>query len=344
MKSSAPEQAFGRRQHGYDSGFKWIDFKITNRCNRRCVYCGVSHDKPRAAERLASETIASTLHDALDLGFTHYALLGGEPSLREDICKVFEPFHGTKKPKSLMVITNGVRFNEELYRSLFATDADEATLVFSMDSFRKPNYKFQDPVMCLRHIMAIKKIAEEYDGHPGRRTVAVHTVISRENFRDFVKMLDFFGGKDIDVSLGLVCPAFFLNKGEPGAYNEFTYAELEGILRNLDELSDSGRLNFGNSTLRDYLRIFPYGKLRMASTCRAGRQAVIINPDGAVFPCISQSYLGGKSFGNITTEPFSAIYLRMQMFSCTWKESAACWDHFLWDRLAAKSDSGGPIE
>ena len=138
-----------------------------------------------------------------------------------------------------MVITNGVRFNEELYHSLFATNADEATLVFSMSPW-------------------------DSSGRP-----------------------------------------FFLNKGEPGAYNEFTYAELEGILRNLDELSDSGMLNFGNSTMREYLLIFPYGKFWMASTSRAGRQAVIINPGRAVFLCIfAELPRGRKSSGNTRQSRF----------------------------------------
>jgi MoaA/NifB/PqqE/SkfB family radical SAM enzyme len=319
------------------TAFKWLDFKITNRCNRRCVYCGVSHDSPNAPELLPSEAIARALKEALEVGFTHFALLGGEPSLREDIQTIFGPFHGTLKPKSLMVITNGVRFNEELYRSLFSSDAEEAILVFSMDSFSRPNYKFQDPDASLGHIRAIQRLAKEYDGRNGRRRVSIHTVVSRENFQNMTNLVKIFHDMELDVSMGLVCPSRFMDGGNPKAYNEFTFAELDSILGQLEELDRSGSLEFANRTLRDYLRVYPYGKLQMSSTCRAGRQAVIINSDGSVFPCISQSYLGGHSFGNVGNESFACIYRRMETFVCTWKESPACWDHFLWDRMALES-------
>ena len=35
--------------------FRWLDFKITNRCNNKCVYCGGSNDPPSIPEKLSFE-------------------------------------------------------------------------------------------------------------------------------------------------------------------------------------------------------------------------------------------------------------------------------------------------
>ena len=254
--------------------------------------------------------------------------------MRESIPTIFDAFRGGPRAASLMAITNGVVFNEALYRNLFDTNADSATLVFSFDSFRKPNYKFQDPATCLRHISAIRAIAAEYDGSLGRRSVSVHTVISRENLGDVERQVEFFRGSGIDVSLALVCPSRFVESRTPGAYNEFTYTELARVVEQLESLDRRGHLSFANRTLLEYLRVFPCGGLHLSSTCRAVRQVAFINPDGEVFPCVPQSYNGGASFGNIARESFSKICSRLESFRCGFSESPACWDHFLWDRLA----------
>lgn len=317
--------------------FKWLDFKITNRCNLKCTYCGVSHDAPAARELLTSGTVAKTLAHALRSGFSHFALLGGEPSLRADLRRIFASFRGPTGPKSLLVITNGVIFNEVLYRCLFESNAEEAVLVYSMDSLKRPNYKSQDPTRALECIQRIGRIASEYEGIEGVRRVAVHTVISRENFRDVAELVDTFRELGIEVSLGLVCPSRFVMDGEPSAYNEFAYSELESIVSQLNDLERSGHLSTANKILRDYLEEYPYGKLHQASDCKAGKQVVIINPDGEVFPCVPHSYLGGTRYGNVSVDSFEDILARVSQFVCNWSESPACWDHYLWDRLAQGS-------
>jgi len=318
--------------------FRWLDFKITNRCNRRCTYCGVSHDTPSSPEILGVDVVQAALGDALRLGFAHFALLGGEPSLRHNIADVFEPFRGQIRARSLIVITNGVVFNEALYRGLFSTNAEAATLVFSLDSLRAPNYKSQNPETSLDHLRAIQAVAREYDGVNGRREVSVHAVISRENLWDVESHVETLLNLGIDVSLALVCPACFLDTETAKAFNEFSHAELGGILRQLESLDRRGRLNFANRTLLSYLRADGYGKMRLSGSCRAGRQVVIINSDGEVYPCIPESYGGGGSFGNISREHFSAIFPRMASFKCRSSVSQACWDHFMWDNLAANHE------
>lgn len=313
--------------------FKWLDFKITSRCNNKCAYCGVDHNPPLTKDILTTETIVKTLQDALNAGFNFFALLGGEPSLRNDWDEIVKPFEGTNGIV-LMVITNGLIFNEGMYRAVYASGADYASIVYSVDSLKKPNYKNQDPSIIVKYIDRLIDIAKEYCTPQKIRKVEVHTVISRENYNNFSYLVNFFSKKSVDVSLALVCPSFFVNNGKNLPYNVFTYDELDAILNELKDLEKSGKLNFPNTVLMEYLNHYPLGNLDFAETCNAGKEHVIINFDGEVYPCITESYRQGLRYGNIIAERFLEIYRRMENFKCNSKFSPACWDHYLWNKLS----------
>ncbi len=316
--------------------FKWLDFKITNRCNNNCVYCGVKHDPPFSSEILPLEYIKNTLSDAISLGFTNFALLGGEPSIREDIERIFSSFEDCPGI-TLLVITNGLLYNERMYRGAFASGAGIAKIVYSFDSFKKTNYKNQNPKIALTNIDRIHKMANEYN-NGFERNVEIHSVISRENYSCFSELVRYFSSKEIDVSLALVCPSEFKKETNQNEYNSFTFDELEIILKQLRELHDEGRLNFANTVLLEYLEKYPYEKLDLKSLCRAGKDHVVIDFNGEVYPCITESYRRGIRYGNITINCFKEIYSKMTDFRCKSEFAAACWDHYLWNRLGEDID------
>lgn len=300
----------------------------------------MKHDPPGTPEVLSVSRIQAAIHGAIDLGFTHFALLGGEPSIREDVEQVFAPFNTDALPCDVMVVTNGLVFREPMYRSLFETRVNRARVIFSMDSVRAPNFKNQNPKECMQRILRIQAIAREYSKEDMDRDVSVHSVISRENLYDFGAFVKMFHRRGIDVSLALVCPSRFVERGNPRSFNVFTFDELDVILGQLNDLEREGKLNFANRTLLDYLRLYPFGELSMNTTCRAGKQHVIIGSDGGVYPCIRESYEDGCRFGNIREEGFRKIYRKMEGFRCESDFSSSCWDHFLWNRLGELFEEG----
>ena len=87
------------------------------------------------------------------------------------------------------------------------------------------------------------------------------------------------------------------------------------------------------------VKIMDMGKalyLKKKKAASAKKKQVIINSDGQVFPCISESYLTSNNYGNIKEESFKNILRRLKFFKCSLPPNSSCWDHFLWDRLAKK--------
>ena len=70
----------------------------------------------------------------------------------------------------------------------------------------------------------------------------------------------------------------------------------------------------------------------MNDICKAGKEHIIINSDGEVYPCITQSYTRNEKYGNIKDMHFDQIYQKIQSFVCTNDFSPSCYDHYLWNK------------
>ena len=310
----------------------WLDFKITNRCNNNCAYCGVSHDKIDEKELIPIDKIVDTVKSALKIGFKNFAFLGGEPTVRENVESLFSAFKECNDV-NVLIITNGLFFNETLVRSAFSCGANNVNIVQSFDSFTFPNYKRQNPQDILSNIDKIQEISKEYITKDFNRGVHIHGVISRENYTKIYDLVNYFYEKNIDISLGIVCPSYFDDEEDPTEYNRFNFKELDIILNQFKLLKEDNKLNFANTVLYEYLQLYPFGKVSINEICKAGKEHIIINPDGEVYPCITQSYSRNEKYGNINDIPFDLIYKKLQTFVCIDDFAPACYDHYLWNKI-----------
>ena len=320
--------------------FKWLDFKITNRCNNNCVYCGVKNDPPSSPEKISFYNIKKTLIDAIDLKFNYICFLGGEPSIRKQIVDIINVV-GNEPDLHLRLVTNLKVYNNSMYNAFFSTQSKDAEIVSSLENLSYPNYKRVNPQRSLKYIDSINNLARRYQekfNNERKRAISLHSVISRENYFKIRRFVDYFFKKEIEISLGLVCPSIITENTEN--FNEFTCEELQVIIDQLDELETQDKLNFANSVLRDFLLMYKVGEFSHRDNCWAGKKQVIINSDGEVFPCISESYLSTKRYGNINNERFKDILKKFDNFKCSMAPNSACWDHYMWDRLGKKIERG----
>jgi MoaA/NifB/PqqE/SkfB family radical SAM enzyme len=134
--------------------------------------------------------------------------------------------------------------------------------------------------------------------------------------------------------MAMVCPTVVTET--PEAFNEFRPADIDTVVQQLQRLDTEGKLAYSNQVLLEYLRERGRRVPRQRDECTAGRHQVIINADGEVYPCITESYRRGLRFGNVKEEGFSSIIPRVEAFTCQREEESACWDHYLWTRIVQR--------
>lgn len=100
----------------------YLRISVTDRCNERCLYCMPEQFQawtPRE-EILTYEEILALVEVAVERGFKHFRVTGGEPLLRYDISYFIRELVRTPGVESVQLSTNGTRLPElaeELYES-----------------------------------------------------------------------------------------------------------------------------------------------------------------------------------------------------------------------------------
>src|SRR5271169_1766926 len=99
----------------------YLRISVTDRCNERCLYCMPEQFQawtPRS-EILTYEEILAIVEVAVDRGFKHFRVTGGEPLLRRDVTHFIRELVRTPVVETVQLSTNGTRL-PELGADLFA--------------------------------------------------------------------------------------------------------------------------------------------------------------------------------------------------------------------------------
>ncbi len=89
----------------------YLRISVTDRCNERCLYClpeSFQQWTPRD-EILSFEEILSVVEVAVERGFKHFRVTGGEPLIRKDIVPFMKALMETRGVQSVQVTTNGTQ-------------------------------------------------------------------------------------------------------------------------------------------------------------------------------------------------------------------------------------------
>jgi cyclic pyranopterin phosphate synthase len=89
----------------------YLRISVTDRCNERCLYClpeTFQQWTPRE-EILSFDEILSVVEVAIERGFKHFRVTGGEPLIRKDIVPFMRALIETRGVQSVQVTTNGTQ-------------------------------------------------------------------------------------------------------------------------------------------------------------------------------------------------------------------------------------------
>jgi len=118
----------------------YLRISVTDRCNERCLYCLPEHFQawmPRK-DILSYEEILAIVEVAVERGFKHFRVTGGEPLLRRDLPAFLHDLIHTAGVESVQLSTNGTRL-AELADTLYATGLRRLNI--SLDALDPDRYR-----------------------------------------------------------------------------------------------------------------------------------------------------------------------------------------------------------
>ena len=118
----------------------YLRISVTDRCNERCLYCLPEQFQewmPRESI-LSYDEILEIVTVAVERGFKHFRVTGGEPLLRHDLAPFLRQLIGTPGVESIQVSTNGTQLAKQA-EALYA--AGLRRLNISLDALDPVRYR-----------------------------------------------------------------------------------------------------------------------------------------------------------------------------------------------------------
>lgn len=289
--------------------------ELTYRCNCKCGFCERWKIGPKLVkDELTTKEVKRVLSEAYKTGVRYVGFTGGEAFLREDIFKIGQ--FARDLGLSVTIASNGTLINEKNVDKIARTFASvtisiDGTEAKTHDSIRgiKGTY---DKAMTALVLLQKRKVP-----------VAVNLVITKKNFLEIDKYIQFFSGKNIPLQL---TPVHESKTNYFKVDKKLKQTDIKKFKKEWQRLSK--KYNFLNNYYYKQVPTFLSlpGKLLHAYTCFAGTAMFFINPYGEVFPCEFRRF----SMGNVKKESLSNIWLkakktRRQISSS--QRACVCWSH-----------------
>jgi len=235
---------------------------------------------------LSAKEIASVWQQAKKLGAIGSYLLGGEPTLREDLFEILEVLEA--KTYLVGIVTNSLLLTDELAHKL--KDAGVTFLSLSLDSMKEDeNDAIRNYPGHYKKVMEAIKLSKKY----GFRT-DISYVLSHSSLQVFDEFIEFA----LKIGVDYVAPSVMLPVGK-WADNEKEILD-EGDWKRINSLI--GRypcLKF------DFLQSFSGRQM-----CPGGIEKLGIGPYGDVMTC----NVNPVSFGNVREESLEILWKRSHEF------------------------------
>lgn len=158
----------------YDRPIQYLRVSVTDRCNLRCVYCMPEEGVPKLPHQdiLRNEEMVRIVRVAVEMGFVHIRLTGGEPLVRAGIVDLVSELARIPGLDDLSMTTNGIllrQYAEPLAR------AGLRRINLSLDTLRPERFRQMTRWGNLEDVLAGREAALA----AGLRPVKVNIVVVR---------------------------------------------------------------------------------------------------------------------------------------------------------------------
>jgi len=129
----------------------WLDIKVTNACNLKCVFCGQVGNRQPVTHLACNVLFQFTRKVLPDLDGVTVYLWGGEPLLHPEIAELIR--HMAAKRAFVMLNTNGVYLNTQTIQML--ATAGLSAVVVSIDGPASVHDRMRGRVTLYNHIVSV---------------------------------------------------------------------------------------------------------------------------------------------------------------------------------------------
>lgn len=274
----------------------YLNIELINKCGLQCAHCSSSSSFD-ASDYIVPDRVLRLLDEGKELGAKCLSISGGEPLLYPHLHEVTE--YANSIGYTIRLYTSGIitKDGNELHsideKTLKSFIGKIDTIIFSLHSYlpavhdditQKKN-SFDLTVAAIRKSIQVGLITE------------IHTVPMSINYKDIpglVALAEDIGVKQLSF-LRLVPQGRCVNNLHL-MMNATETKQFVDILNNID------------SPVLELRKGAPYKCLFIeeASECSAGKDKILISPDGYVHPCEAFKY--ASSFSNINTDSLANIW------------------------------------
>jgi len=249
-----------------------VSFEVTLSCNCNCRHCDLGGLRP----------------DEIRIGPAEYAKLtathkpplvqisGGEPLLRDDIVEVVRAVKHAHRPTYVIVVTNGVLLNRDIYMKLHEAGMDQLSISLDFPDERHDDFR--------RHRGLFHHLEETLPdlAKLGYGDIIMNTAITRANLRELRAISDLVEEWGVTISYSAYTQLrtgdsdYMITSAEDLAVLKATVDELIAVSRHKKHIANP------EAVFKDTVRYFERGGM---PGCKAGKCFFVVMPDGMLVPC-----------------------------------------------------------
>ncbi len=252
--------------------------RLTYRCNLKCSFCRIHRAPP--VEELSEKSLRELIDALARLGVVFLNFTGGEPLLREDICRLAQ--RAQKNSMYTILTTNGTLVNK---KNALELRKNFNVIRVSIDGPQKIHDSIRGRGMFVKAVRGASILSKEKQR---LSKVMAHTVVSEKNIAFLPELV----------------------KYTAGIFDSHTFIPEHNLTNNyVFQKEFKQRI----SEINVYVKITQSGGMISQPSlsigkkyCEAGRLFFSILPDGSVSCCPNRHFI----IGNIRDESFLDIYRR----------------------------------
>lgn len=253
-----------------------VNLELTYRCNHRCIFCSCPWEAEQTYRE--DELTLKQWRDAIKLlydnGVNSFALTGGEPLMREDLCDIIDTIY--QYGAGIVVISNGKKMDNELLSYLAER---KVTLCISVPGIH--TFEEQTGTDNISHVLSLFEKAKSMGLH-----TSANIAVTKKNLPELYEniALPLIHGADyillnrfLPGGRGLDNTEFLLSPKETNKMLEIA----ETVLRKANRRGHVGT----ELPLCAIENAEQYQHLQVSSLCAAAKGFFIVDPSGYIKVC-----------------------------------------------------------